>query len=274
MKRLETEPLTISRLGIDRMDLYEEEGEGAADVATMTVHWAAEGAPPLWRADPGGKGKERAWAEGATVCHYEAGLDAGGDDEARSVQADSVGAGQSSAGGSRAAEEQSGKGSRKRAALDGDEVGGCGGAKRARVGKPRQCEHNRRRSTCKGCAGTSICEHMRQRSRCRECGGASVCPHDRRRRECKECGGASICQHTRRKSTCKECRGASICEHDRRRSTCKECGGGSICQHNRIKSRCKECRGGSICQHNRERSRCKKCIADKDESMPSGLEEL
>ena len=93
------------------MDLYEEEGEGVADVATMTVHWAADGAPPLWRADPGGKGKERAWAEGATVCHYEAGLDAGGDDEARSVQADSVGAGQSSAGGSRAAEEQSGKGS-------------------------------------------------------------------------------------------------------------------------------------------------------------------
>ena len=95
------------------MDLYEEEGEGAADVATMTVHWAADGAPPLWRADPGGKGKERAWAEGATVCHYEAGLDAGGDDEARSVQADSAGAGQSSAGGSRAADEQSGKGSRR-----------------------------------------------------------------------------------------------------------------------------------------------------------------
>ena len=39
-------------------------------------------------------------------------------------------------------------------------------------------------------------------------------------------------------------------------------------------ARCKECGGGSICQHNRIRSKCKTCIADKDESMPLGLEEL
>ena len=41
-----------------------------------------------------------------------------------------------------------------------------------------------------------------------------------------------------------------------------------------IRDRCKECGGGSICQHNRIRSKCKTCIADKDESMPPGLEEL
>ena len=65
-----------------------------------------------------------------------------------------------------------------------------------------------------------------------------------------------------------------ICHHNRERSRCKECGGSSICQHLRRRSECKECRGGSICQHNRIRSKCKTCIADKDESMPLGLEEL
>ena len=65
-----------------------------------------------------------------------------------------------------------------------------------------------------------------------------------------------------------------MCEHNRRRSQCKECGGASICQHARRRSECKECGGGSICQHNRIRSKCKTCIADKDESMPLGLEEL
>ena len=66
----------------------------------------------------------------------------------------------------------------------------------------------------------------------------------------------------------------SICQHARIRSQCKECGGASICQHARRRSECKECGGGSICQHNRIRSKCKTCIADKDESMPLGLEEL
>ena len=84
------------------------------------------------------------------------------------------------------------------------------------------------------------------------CGGSGCSA----RKPTMECGGASICQHNRQRKQCKECGGASICQHARRRSTCKECGGSSICQHNRI------------------RSRCKTCLADKDESMPLGLEEL
>ena len=68
--------------------------------------------------------------------------------------------------------------------------------------------------------------------------------------------------------------GRGQCQHNRQRNLCKECGGSSICQHNRQRSRCKECGGGGICQHNRIRSRCKTCIADQDESMPLGLEEL
>ena len=67
---------------------------------------------------------------------------------------------------------------------------------------------------------------------------------------------------------------ASICQHARIRSQCKECGGGGICQHNRIRSQCRDCGGGSICEHNRIRSRCKTCKAEKDDSMPPGLEEL
>ena len=31
--------------------------------------------------------------------------------------------------------------------------------------------------------------------------------HDRLRSQCKECGGSSICQHNRRRSACNQCRG-------------------------------------------------------------------
>jgi len=103
------------------------------------------------------------------------------------------------------------------------------------------------------------CEHNRQKSNCKECGGSSFCEHDKIKSRCKECGGGSICEHNKRKSECKECGGSSICEHDRRKSTCKECKGGSICEHNRQKSHCKECKGGSICEHNRRKSNCKEC---------------
>jgi hypothetical protein len=76
------------------------------------------------------------------------------------------------------------------------------------------CEHNRRRSRCKGCGATSICEHYRRRSTCKDCGGTSICEHNRRRSRCRDCGGASICEHNRRRSMCKDCGGASICEHN------------------------------------------------------------
>ena len=51
-----------------------------------------------------------------------------------------------------------------------------GGYKRRRVGGKWQymCEHDRQRSKCKECGGSSICEHGRQRNTCKECGGASM----------------------------------------------------------------------------------------------------
>jgi hypothetical protein len=125
--------------------------------------------------------------------------------------------------------------------------------------KDNKCEHNRRRSTCKDCKGSSRCEHDRIKSTCKDCKGRSVCPHDRRRSACKECGGGSRCEHDRLRSVCKECGGSSRCQHDRIRSVCKECGGGSRCQHDRIRSTCKDCKGGARCEHDRVRSICKDC---------------
>jgi len=69
-----------------------------------------------------------------------------------------------------------------------------------------------------------------------------LCEHQRQRSQCKDCGGSSICEHQRQRSKCKDCGGGSFCEHQRRRSECKDCGGGSICQHQRVRSKCKDCR--------------------------------
>ena len=125
--------------------------------------------------------------------------------------------------------------------------------------KTNKCEHNKQKSRCKDCGGSSICEHNKIRRQCKECGGSSICEHNKRRSICKECGGSAICEHNKRRSICKECGGSAICEHNKQRSHCKDCGGGSICEHNRVRSHCKECGGASICDHNKERSHCKEC---------------
>ena len=111
-----------------------------------------------------------------------------------------------------------------------------------------KCEHNRRKSRCKKCGGSSICEHEKLKSRCKNCGGSEICEHGRRISICIECNGSEICEHKRRKSTCKECNGNSICEHRRQKHHCKECNGCSICEHNRRKSQCKKCGGSSLCK--------------------------
>lgn len=106
-----------------------------------------------------------------------------------------------------------------------------------------KCEHNRKKSRCKECGGSSICEHNRIKSSCRECPNASqICEHNRQKSQCKDCKGGSICEHNRVKSQCKECPNSSqICQHNRQRSYCKDCGGGSICVHNKRKSTCQIC---------------------------------
>ena len=49
------------------------------------------------------------------------------------------------------------------------------------------------------------------------------CPHNRQKSWCKDCGGSSICSHGKRKSRCKLCKGVSICSHDKQKSQCKLC---------------------------------------------------
>jgi len=61
--------------------------------------------------------------------------------------------------------------------------------------------------------------HNRIRSRCKECLGTSICPHKRQKGQCKECGGSQICEHNRIRSKCKECR----CPHKRHKDRCQEC---------------------------------------------------
>ena len=42
------------------------------------------------------------------------------------------------------------------------------------------------------CCSPSASEHNRIRSRCKSCGGSSICEHNRRRSSCKSCGGSSL----------------------------------------------------------------------------------
>jgi hypothetical protein len=85
------------------------------------------------------------------------------------------------------------------------------------------CPHDKHRSQCVECGGTSICIHKKQRSRCVECGGTSICMHKKRRSQCVECGGTSICIHKKQRSICVECGGTSICIHKKQRADCKIC---------------------------------------------------
>jgi hypothetical protein len=144
---------------------------------------------------------------------------------------------------------------------EGEGVGGegAGASPLKKKQKRTLCPHNRQRSRCVQCGGSSICEHNRMRSRCKLCGGSSICEHNRRRDLCKECGGSGICKHNRQRSRCKQCGGSSICAHNRVRTGCGQCGGSNICEHNRQKSRCVQCGGSSICEHNRRRCQCKPC---------------
>jgi hypothetical protein len=90
------------------------------------------------------------------------------------------------------------------------------------------------------------CPHNRQKSQCWQCEGSSTCEHRRILRLCKQCNGLGISEHNRRRSGCKQCGGSTICEHNRQRSGCKQCGGSSICEHNHRRSQCKQCSGSGI----------------------------
>jgi len=144
--------------------------------------------------------------------------------------------------------------------------GGLAGPSVANTAKGGFCEHNRPKSRCRDCGGSSFCEHGRRRSHCKQCGGKTFCEHQRQRSRCKECGGSGICEHQNERSKCKLCSGAAICKHDRVKSYCKRCveegeQGGSICKHQREWSKCKECNGSGLCKHKQRIGKCKECRA-------------
>ena len=121
------------------------------------------------------------------------------------------------------------------------------------------CEHGKRKEYCRECGGSAYCEHEKLKSHCKKCGGSAYCEHDKIKSRCKECGGSAFCKHNKQKSYCKECGGAAYCQHGIRRERCKECNGSSICEHGKIKSRCKECNGSELCQHGKRKQYCKMC---------------
>jgi hypothetical protein len=80
-------------------------------------------------------------------------------------------------------------------------------SKKAPRAPPKQCEHLRRKDTCRDC-GTGYCDHGRQKSRCKDC-GTGYCQHGRQKSQCKDCG-TGRCLHGRRKDRCKDCRSKAI----------------------------------------------------------------
>ena len=125
------------------------------------------------------------------------------------------------------------------------------------------CIHNKRKTVCKECGGSSLCIHDKQKNNCKECSGSSYCIHNKRKSRCKECGGSSLCIHNKQKSDCKDCDGSSYCIHNKLKKLCREgCGGSAYCIHNKQKSRCKECGGSALCKHDKEKLKCIECNLD------------
>lgn len=123
----------------------------------------------------------------------------------------------------------------------------------------RNCEHNKRKSTCRICSGSSYCKHGKVKGRCRECGGVAFCEHGRHKMYCVPCGGSQICKHGKRKIRCRECKGSGICKHGNQKDICKICKGSQLCKHNKQRRYCVECGGSGMCEHGKVRNTCVLC---------------
>lgn len=51
----------------------------------------------------------------------------------------------------------------------------------------------------------------------------TLCPHNKKRTYCVECKGTSICIHNKYKPHCKDCNGSQFCNHKKLKYKCKEC---------------------------------------------------
>lgn len=116
------------------------------------------------------------------------------------------------------------------------------------------------RAKCKECVKFDYkCIHNKRKSYCIECKGTSICIHNKRKYYCCECNGSQICIHNKRKETCKDCNGTAICIHNNLKQNCKDCNGSAFCIHTKYKAYCKECNGSSYCIHDKQKSLCIIC---------------
>ena len=72
---------------------------------------------------------------------------------------------------------------------------------------PVFCTHVYKQGAKKGQICGRYCRKIREDSKCGEHKPRHFikCPHNRQKSKCKECGGSSICEHNRIKSSCKDC---------------------------------------------------------------------
>jgi len=123
----------------------------------------------------------------------------------------------------------------------------CGEILKKKYIQPK-CIHNKRKSICRECKGSSICIHDKHKQVCRDCKGSAFCIHDKQKSRCRDCKGSKICIHDKYKPNCRECKGSSFCIHNKHKSICRECKGSSICIHDKHKQVCRECGGSHLCK--------------------------
>ena len=72
-----------------------------------------------------------------------------------------------------------------------DAVGGSRASGEAAKTTRAKCLHNRPKSQCWQCEGSSTCEHRRIFRMCEQCNGRGICEHNCIKSGCKQCGWSS-----------------------------------------------------------------------------------
>ena len=72
------------------------------------------------------------------------------------------------------------------------------------------CEYEILKTICILCGDTKICNHEKIRPLYKY---NYNCEHNKRKYSCRECNGSAFCVHSIFKTTCKDCHGSQICKH-------------------------------------------------------------
>lgn len=107
------------------------------------------------------------------------------------------------------------------------------------------CEYEILKTICILCGDTKICNHEKIIPLYKY---NYNCEHNKRKYSCRECNGSAFCVHSIFKTTCKDCHGSQICKHNKQKSTCRDCDGSAFCKHGKYKQSCSECGGSALCK--------------------------